>query len=68
MVSEEGIKVDSTKVEALRGWTSTFATEVCSFVGLAGYYLVFCSGFLYYSSSIDQTHPEEYSISLVGRV
>ena len=39
VVSKEGIRVDPTKIEAVRGWTRpTSPTENKSFVGLAGYY------------------------------
>lgn len=42
IVSREGIQVDPTKIEAVWGWTNpTSATEICSFVGLVGYYRLF---------------------------
>ncbi|MCF8701934.1 hypothetical protein L3054_11165, partial [Corynebacterium sp. MC-10] len=46
VVSKEGIRVDPAKVEAVRGWTRpTSATEIRSFLGLAGYYRRFIQGF-----------------------
>lgn len=42
VVSKEGIKVNSAKVEAIIGWTRPiFATEIHCFMGLAGYYRCF---------------------------
>ncbi|KAJ9562130.1 hypothetical protein OSB04_007290 [Centaurea solstitialis] len=42
VVTNEGIKVDPAKIEAIKSWESPgSATEVRSFVGLAGYYCRF---------------------------
>ena len=42
----DGIKVDPSKVEAVRDWPKTRnAMEVRSFLGLAGYYRRFVEGF-----------------------
>ncbi|KAK8594305.1 hypothetical protein V6N13_126114 [Hibiscus sabdariffa] len=39
VVSSEGIRVDPKKVEAIVNWKQpTSVTEICSFLGLAGYY------------------------------
>ena len=39
VVSKEGIRVDPTNIEAVRGWTRpTSPTMIRSFVGLEGYY------------------------------
>ena len=39
VISEEGIEVDSEKVEAIVFWkTPKNVTEIKSFLGLAGYY------------------------------
>ena len=46
----EGIQVDSQKIEAVKQWPRpTSATDIRSFLGLAGYYRMFVEGF----SSID---------------
>ena len=46
VVSNEGIRVDPDKIEAVRGWTRpTTPTEIRSFVGLAGYYRLFVKSF-----------------------
>ena len=45
-MSEEGISVDSSKVEAMSQWKQLRnPTEVQSFLGLAGYYRRFVDGF-----------------------
>jgi hypothetical protein len=46
VISDEGITVDPAKVEAIMEWPApTNVTEVCSFMGLAGYYRRFVEGF-----------------------
>ncbi|KAL4277816.1 hypothetical protein GQ457_03G008370 [Hibiscus cannabinus] len=46
VVSSEGIRVDPKKVEAIVNWKQpTSVTEIRSFLGLAGYYQRFVSGF-----------------------
>ncbi|XP_049397331.1 uncharacterized protein LOC125861487 [Solanum stenotomum] len=46
IVSDEGIRVDSQKIEAVKDWPRPITTtEVCSFLGLAGYYRRFVEGF-----------------------
>jgi hypothetical protein len=43
----EGIIVDPAKVEAIMEWSMSMnITEVCSFMGLVGYYRQFFEGFL----------------------
>jgi len=45
IISEEGILVDPEKIEAIREWsTSKNVREVRSFMGLAGYYIIFIEG------------------------
>jgi len=45
-VSSEGIRVDSQKIEAVKQWPRpTSATDIRSFLGLAGYYRQFVEGF-----------------------
>nr|GFD13294.1 putative mitochondrial protein [Tanacetum cinerariifolium] len=46
IVSAEGITMDPAKVDAITKWPRpTSVTEVCSFLGLAGYYRRFVEGF-----------------------
>jgi hypothetical protein len=46
IISREGIVVDTKKVETIMEWTTpTNVEEVCSFMGLAGYYRHFVEGF-----------------------
>jgi hypothetical protein len=46
IISREGIVVDPTKVEAIMEWPAPMnVQEVCSFMGLAGYYQRFIEGF-----------------------
>ena len=46
IVSKEGIRVDSKKIEVVVKWNPPRnVTEVCSFLGLAGYYRRFVKGF-----------------------
>ena len=46
MVSQEGISVDPTKIEAIVNWLRpTNVSEVRSFLGMAGYYRRFVEGF-----------------------
>ena len=45
-MSSEGIRVDSQKIEAVKQWPRpTSATNIRSFLGLAGYYRRFVEGF-----------------------
>ena len=46
VVSAEGIQVDPKKIEAVKNWPRpASATEIRSFLGLAGYYHRFVEGF-----------------------
>ena len=46
VISKEGVTVDPTKVAAVREWQQLKnASEVCSFLGLVGYYRKFVEGF-----------------------
>ena len=46
VVSQEGISVDPTKVEAVNNWSGpTSVTEIRSFLSLVGYYKRFVEGF-----------------------
>ncbi|XP_070004764.1 uncharacterized mitochondrial protein AtMg00860-like [Nicotiana sylvestris] len=46
VVSSEGIKKDPKKIEAVQSWLKpSSATEIQSFLGLAGYYCRFVEGF-----------------------
>ena len=46
IVSGEGIRVDPSKISAILDWKpSRNVSEVCSFLGLADYYILFVKGF-----------------------
>ena len=46
MISKVGIFVDPKKIEAIVNWEKPKAiSEICSFLGLAGYYRRFIKGF-----------------------
>ncbi|GJQ92652.1 putative reverse transcriptase domain-containing protein [Tanacetum coccineum] len=47
LINSQGLHVDLAKIEAVKNWASpTTPTEVCQFLGLAGYYRRFIQGFL----------------------
>jgi hypothetical protein len=53
IISREGIVVDPTKVDAIVEWLALMnVQEVCSFMGLAGYYRSFVEGFSKISNPI----------------
>ena len=53
IVSTEGIRVDSVKIEAIVNWQPPRnVTEIRSFLGLAGYYRRFLQGFSVIASSL----------------
>jgi hypothetical protein len=55
VISDEGITVDPVKVEAIMEWHApTNVLEVCSFMGLVGYYRRFIDG----SSKIENAITE----------
>ncbi|GJS47247.1 putative reverse transcriptase domain-containing protein [Tanacetum coccineum] len=46
VIDSEGIHVDPAKIESIKDWTSPKSpTEICQFLGLAGYYRRFIEGF-----------------------
>ncbi|GJW96468.1 putative reverse transcriptase domain-containing protein [Tanacetum coccineum] len=46
VIDSRGIHVDPTKIESIRDWASPKTpTEICQFLGLAGYYQRFIEGF-----------------------
>nr|GEU71310.1 hypothetical protein [Tanacetum cinerariifolium] len=46
VIDRKGIHVDPTKIESIKDWASPKSpTEICQFLGLAGYYRRFIEGF-----------------------
>ncbi|GJZ78039.1 putative reverse transcriptase domain-containing protein, partial [Tanacetum coccineum] len=46
VIDSEGIHMDPAKIESIKDWTSPKSpTEICQFLGLAGYYRRFIEGF-----------------------
>nr|GEU75739.1 putative reverse transcriptase domain-containing protein [Tanacetum cinerariifolium] len=46
VIDSQGIQVDPTKIDSIKDWASPkTATEICQFLGLAGYYRRFIEGF-----------------------
>ncbi|GJW41552.1 putative reverse transcriptase domain-containing protein [Tanacetum coccineum] len=46
VIDSQGIHVDPTKIESIKDWASPKTpTEICQFLGLAGYYRRFIEGF-----------------------
>ncbi|XP_019258898.1 PREDICTED: uncharacterized protein LOC109237094 [Nicotiana attenuata] len=53
VISGEGVKVDSQKIEAVKNWPRpTSVSDIRSFLGLAGYYRRFVEGFSSISSPL----------------
>nr|GFB04472.1 putative reverse transcriptase domain-containing protein [Tanacetum cinerariifolium] len=47
VIDSQGIHVDPAKIESVKNWASPKSpTEICQFLGLAGYYQRFIEGFL----------------------
>ncbi|GJU95796.1 putative reverse transcriptase domain-containing protein [Tanacetum coccineum] len=55
VIDSQGIHVDPAKIEAVKNWASpTTPTEVCQFLGLAGYYRRFIKGFSKIAKSLTE--------------
>ncbi|WMV23780.1 hypothetical protein MTR67_017165 [Solanum verrucosum] len=66
VVSEEGILVDSKKVEAVKKWPRpTIVTEIQSFLGLAGYYRRFVQDFSKIAAPLTKLTQKKCEIPMV---
>ncbi|XP_062114206.1 uncharacterized mitochondrial protein AtMg00860-like [Humulus lupulus] len=64
IVSVDGIKVNPTKIEAVRDWPRPRnSLEVRSFLGWAGYYRRFVEGFLKISTPLTELTPKNLKFS-----
>ncbi|GJX52872.1 putative reverse transcriptase domain-containing protein [Tanacetum coccineum] len=55
LIDSQGLHVDPAKIEAVKNWASpTTPTEVCQFLGLAGYYRRFIKDFLKIAKSLTE--------------
>ncbi|GJV58143.1 putative reverse transcriptase domain-containing protein [Tanacetum coccineum] len=55
VIDSQGIHVDPAKIEAVKDWASpTTPTEICQFLGLAGYYHRFIEGFSKIAKSLTE--------------
>ena len=46
VVSDKGVEVDPRKTEVFKNWKKPLThTDICSFLGLAGYYRTFVEGY-----------------------
>ncbi|GJZ00748.1 putative reverse transcriptase domain-containing protein [Tanacetum coccineum] len=53
VIDSQGIHVDPAKIESIKDWASPKTpTEICQFLGLAGYYRRFIEGFLKIAKSM----------------
>jgi hypothetical protein len=60
IISKDGIVVDPEKIKAIREWsTPKKVTEFRSFMGLAGYYRRFITGFLRIAQPITSLQRKE---------
>ncbi|GJV70456.1 putative reverse transcriptase domain-containing protein, partial [Tanacetum coccineum] len=66
LIDSQGLHVDPAKIEAVKNWASpTTPTEVCQFLGLAGYYRRFIKDFLKIAKSLTElTQKNKKYVSL----
>jgi hypothetical protein len=69
VLSAKGVAVDPNKIEVVSKWQSPKSvTEICSFLGLAGYYHRFIENFSKDCKAHDRTVEGQHAVCVVGQV
>ena len=68
VISKDGISIDSNKVEAVIEWNRpNNVTEICSFLGLVGYYRRFVEGFSHLAMPLTSLTQKGVKFEWIGK-